>query len=356
MAGSFVLLADTFNAKKHGVAGWFLSEKLDGMRAVWDGGVSRGVPCDQVPWANVEKDGRYLEQRIATGMWSRYGKAIYIPDAWYNHLPQYPLDGELWAGRGRFQYVMSTVKSLQPGPAWDTIQYRVFESPPYDEWLKDRVIDIPNFHKTISWADCKAFIKGREPLGVLAFRNLVSRLGSLLPTVGIVVAHPQVQLPWATAEAEAIISDTLAAVSLAGGEGLMLRAGASIWQPKRYDQLLKVKKLEDAEAVVTGYVWGRETEKGSKLLGLMGALIVDFRGKRLELSGFTDEERAMRSTSGVSGLALTAAEKSTLAGKDCTEQWSAYRFPRGFPVSFKYRELSDAGIPKEARYWRKHGV
>jgi hypothetical protein len=49
----FLQLADHYDASKSKVAGWFISEKLDGTRCFWDGGVSRGVPTEEVPWASV---------------------------------------------------------------------------------------------------------------------------------------------------------------------------------------------------------------------------------------------------------------------------------------------------------------
>ena len=81
------------------------------------------------------------------------------------------------------------------------------------------------------------------------------------------------------------------------GEGLIIRAPNSLWIPERCHSLVKVKKLHDDEATVTGYTTGRETDKGSKLLGMMGALVVDFYGHRLELSGFTDAERRLEGKS-----------------------------------------------------------
>ena len=54
---------------------------------------------------------------------------------------------------------------------------------------------------------------------------------------------------------------------------------------------MKFKPFSDAEAVITGFTTGRETEKGSRLLGKIGALITKFDGKRLELAGLTDTER-----------------------------------------------------------------
>ena len=49
----FLQLADHYDPAKHNVAGWFISEKLDGTRCFWDGGLSRGLPTDSIPWASV---------------------------------------------------------------------------------------------------------------------------------------------------------------------------------------------------------------------------------------------------------------------------------------------------------------
>ena len=49
----FLQLADRYDPRKHDVAGWFVSEKLDGTRCFWDGGLTRGLPTEQVPWASI---------------------------------------------------------------------------------------------------------------------------------------------------------------------------------------------------------------------------------------------------------------------------------------------------------------
>jgi hypothetical protein len=51
----------------------FVSEKYDGFRAWWDGGVSRGLPITAVPWANKNKKDRLLREPVSTGLWSFYG-------------------------------------------------------------------------------------------------------------------------------------------------------------------------------------------------------------------------------------------------------------------------------------------
>ena len=107
----FCQLAHDYVSGKYTVAGQFYSEKLDGQRAIWDGGVSRGIPKAQVPYANNDRDGRYVNPPIATGLWTRYGNVVHAPDWILDQLPALPLDLELYAGRKRFQF-MQTAKSI----------------------------------------------------------------------------------------------------------------------------------------------------------------------------------------------------------------------------------------------------
>ena len=51
MRREFLQQAKTY--KNQNPAGWYVSEKLDGTRCFWDGGVTRGVPTESVPWANI---------------------------------------------------------------------------------------------------------------------------------------------------------------------------------------------------------------------------------------------------------------------------------------------------------------
>ena len=81
--------------------GWWMSEKYDGIRGYWDG----------------------------ARMWTRQGRPVAIPDALRRQLPPFALDGELWAGRGRFAQTASIVRDASPGPGWSKIHYMVFEAP-----------------------------------------------------------------------------------------------------------------------------------------------------------------------------------------------------------------------------------
>jgi DNA ligase-1 len=81
--------------------GWFMSEKLDGIRGYWDG------------------------QRLLT----QEGNVIHAPSWFANNLPPFELDGELWAGHGNFETVQSTVLDETPSSAWKNISYNIFEVP-----------------------------------------------------------------------------------------------------------------------------------------------------------------------------------------------------------------------------------
>lgn len=81
--------------------GWWMSEKLDGIRAVWDG----------------------------VSLTTRTGQAIHAPEWFTSSLPSIHLDGELWIGRGKFQRTASVVRSRSAGEEWRQIRYAAFDAP-----------------------------------------------------------------------------------------------------------------------------------------------------------------------------------------------------------------------------------
>lgn len=360
MKREFLMLAQNYEEGKYGIASWFASEKLDGCRAFWDGGITRGRFADEVPFANTEKDGRLLVRRRATGLWSRYGKPVHAPDWWLDKLPEgMPLDGELYTSRGGFQQVMSTVKDLVPGEGWQRVRYMVFDRPAYSQVFGDGVVNVPNYKKQFSGLLDKLLLR-ETPWVPVNFEQALFTLRRKLPENEVVRVHEQEQLPHATHTAVARVEEMLSEISAGGGEGVILRAPHSVWVPERVRTMLKVKPMRDAEGTVVGYTWGRRTELGSKLLGLMGALVLRLdSGVRLELSGFTEGERQMAVVPGPGqphephhySVAFEAGREH--GGESVLPSMHNPSFPIGSRVSFRYRELTDAGVPKEARYWRK---
>lgn len=351
----FLMLAHTYKPTKHDIGGWYASEKLDGMRCFWDGGVSRGKPKREVPWANNDKDDRYVDEQIATGLWSRYGNVIHAPDKWLDHLPKMPLDGELYIPRYR-QELMKIVKKLDPDASdWDEVKFHCFDIPV----ITDGGINLTNFATTIRGT--KDFIRdyrydyypGQERVQLITNIKLLNRY---LKGNEVAVAHEQYRLPFRRREAIEKMEQLLGDIVDTGGEGLIVRRPGSIWVPWRTHDCLKIKPLNDDEGIVTGYTTGRKTDKGSKLLGMMGALILDYNGQRLELSGFTDAERELGLDPFQRDYYPSEAHASEWAakhpGEECPDWITNPSFPRGTKVTFKFRGKTKDGIPQEARYWR----
>lgn len=101
MKQNIVTLAHPWDETKHPVKGYYMSEKLDGMRAVWDG----------------------------THLLSRNNLPIHAPQFWLDALPKNKtLDGELYLGRSNFQKVVSVCRRISPDPDdWIKIAYMVFD-------------------------------------------------------------------------------------------------------------------------------------------------------------------------------------------------------------------------------------
>jgi DNA ligase-1 len=93
------------------LAGWWMSEKLDGVRAYWDG-----------------------KQFL-----SRQGNRFRAPDWFVAGLPPVPLDGELWLGRKKFQRTVSIVRRHDQCDLWREVSYVVFDAPAAAMQFEDRI-------------------------------------------------------------------------------------------------------------------------------------------------------------------------------------------------------------------------
>jgi DNA ligase-1 len=105
-------------------------------------------------------------------------------------------------------------------------------------------------------------------------------------------------------------------VEALGGEGLMLRRPGSRYEVGRSASLLKVKSFFDAEARVVEHLPGAGRHKGR-----LGALLVELAdGTRFSVgTGFSDRERREPP-------------------------------PVGAVITFRYQELSEAGVPRFPSY------
>lgn len=366
----FVMLAHDHVPEKHGYCAYYASTKLDGIRAFWDGGITRGLSCSEVPWANTAKDDRYKIPPRATGLWTRYGKTLQAPDWFLDSLPQFPLDGEMDCGN--WETLSSIIKKLTPNDSdWEDVTYMVFDSPPLREVLADREIKNQNFKKELrncfKWAMTRYCLLG-IPLPFAAdqkFSTIYANLQKYLPQNKCVQLHKQTQISSASsAAAKAQIEELLEPIIAAGEEGLILRSPISFWKPERSYGMLKVKPTKDAEGTVIGYKWGKATdversisgESTDRLLGLMGSLRIKYEKIEFDLaSGFNLGERKMSLVDGRQSDTVIA-HGTTHQGEVIPEWIHNPLFPVGSRITFRYRSLTNEGIPKEARFWRKYDV
>ena len=172
---------------------YLISEKYDGVRALWNG-----------------------KQLI-----SRQGNRINAP-AWFTKdLPKTQLDGELWMGRGKFDALSGAVRKDQPVDAeWKNIHYQIFE--------------LPNAKGT--------------------FEARAKRIVEIVKQANLPQLNAVVQF---RINDETALNAHLKKVVKNGGEGLMLHRADALYTTGRSDVLLKLKPLYDAEAKVIGHTAGK---------------------------------------------------------------------------------------------------
>ena len=248
-----LLLANVYRPGMR-LADYWVSEKYDGVRGYWDGHTLR----------------------------TRGGETVAAP-AWFTaDWPDTPMDGELWAGRGRFSHAQSTVRQQQPDDAaWREMRFMVFDLPAHGGTFDQR---LPALNKLVESLD-----------------------------------QPWVQaVPQQRVASDAALQKLLLRTVRAGGEGLMLHRGASMYRAGRSDDLIKVKTHEDAEAKVVAHLPGQ-----GRHAGRLGALVVEMpSGQRFRL-----------------GAGLTDAERD-------------HPPPVGSWVTYRFRGTHDSGLPRFASFVR----
>jgi DNA ligase-1 len=280
------------------------------------------------------------------------------PDWFLNSLPACFLDGELWAGRGQFQLNRSICGGDKPDPRFKKVKYAAYSAPSFQSLFQDGEIKNTNMLRAIDSQYVRYWLTERlerfegdfQFCPALNFQQELLWMSAQLETQSdTCYMLKQEKLPLDEGQANLRVAEFLDYVIEVGGEGAILRDPQSCWTPKRHKGLLKYKPFSDAEATITGFTSGRETAKGSRLLGMIGSLIVEFDGHRLELAGLTDAEREFSDEQ-----AVTWARRNP--GQDAPEWVQGKSFQVGQVVTFKYRELWDSGIPKDGRYWRRRDV
>lgn len=228
-----VQLANIYHEAHHkNIQDFLVSEKFDGIRAIWRNGQLR----------------------------TRNGTLINAPRWFTEPLPDHWLDGELWSKRQDFEFISSVVRKKEPlEQEWRQINYMVFDAPDYSHPFQYRA----NFYQQL-------LIKEQ-------------------------IAHVKPVKQWQIATNDALFN-LLKQLTEQGAEGLMLHRKTALFHSDRTNNLIKLKPYMDAEAVVLGHVPGKGKYRdalGALLVGWHkengkknGELIKFKIG-----TGFTDQER-----------------------------------------------------------------
>jgi DNA ligase-1 len=208
---------------------YWVSEKLDGVRAYWDG-----------------------HQLI-----SKQGHIYRAPSWFIKDFPDFSLDGELWIARASFDMLSGVVRKHKPiDKEWQQVSYQVFDLPESDQIFDDRLARLQAFFKSETnppWLKLIAQYK--------------------VPTQELLMAQ---------------LDDVIERK----GEGLMLHLGSSRYHAARDDELLKLKRYFDAEAKVLEYIPGNGKFKGLMGSLLVEAINQPQQLKRFKIgSGFSHAER-----------------------------------------------------------------
>lgn len=96
------------------IAGWLISEKLDGPACFWDGGTTRGLPTYEIPWAQPSN-------QISTGLWSEQLRPIRAPRWFLDQLPPVLMAGVM----SDRQFIVCDTPPLESLPAADWLLARI---------------------------------------------------------------------------------------------------------------------------------------------------------------------------------------------------------------------------------------
>ena len=205
------------------IDGWMMSEKLDGVRGYWDG------------------------QQLL----SKNGNRLFPPRAFVKDLPPFPLEGELWGGRGRFEQTVGIVKRQQPHDGWLQLKFAIFDVPQAAGGFTERI------EQARHWFS----------------------------------AHPSAYsfvIPQQKVQNRVHLELELRRIETLGGEGLVVRKPDALYRAGRSAQILKVKSYQDAEATVIGHSPGQ-----GRNAGRLGSLLLKLAdGTQFKIgSGFSDAQR-----------------------------------------------------------------
>ena len=329
--------------------GYVVSEKLDGVRALWDG-------------VNLK---------------SRSGKAFSPPKCWAENLPDFALDGELFIARGKFEEVLSAVSKGDSQceeckcEEWSKVGYFIFDVPQANQksnakssaessatysaksytllerlallesWLENRA------NKTNKTSQAKTTQAKNSA-------DLERTKASKNPILHII--------PQESVSSQEALQKKLKEVEKLGGEGLVIRKNNAPYERFRTTNAMKLKSYSDTECVVVAHNQGKG--KFSHALGSLTceSLPLDFattksakNTKNADSTQPTSIDSAQPnkikdSTDSTQSAPLTSPTHSRKIrfkiGSGFSDKDRAAPPPIGTTITYKYYGLTKNGLPR----------
>jgi DNA polymerase beta len=266
--------------------GFYMSEKYDGYRAAYD-----------------------HENKT---FFSRQNKPFYAPEWFLKAMPPRLVDGELWAGRDRFQDMGVVRKKISIDEEWVNITFQVYDIPDYPGTFSERLTEL---RRIVTLTQDKWLLQ----------RNEYPYPYNTLPCPVVVAKQQIVQNE---AHMDAVYKDIIQA----GGEGIMLKDPQSPYEGKRSTYLLKYKPNFDAEAIIIDHKPGL-----GKYTGLLG--------------GFICKQLINHDT--YMSIDECADHQFSISGMDDNVR-KTYKetHPVGTIISYEHSGKTDKGKPRFPRYTR----
>lgn len=180
--------------------GYLMSEKLDGVRGIWDG----------------------------KSLQTRQKNIINSPKFFTQNFPKFALDGELWISRAKFDEISALIRSSDVNSSlWKSVSYNVF--------------DVPNACEDFKLNPCTLETRLR------ILKQYLEKNHN--PYIKII---PQIPIK-NSSHLEKFYNNIIQNK----GEGVVIRKNLSLYEKGRSKEAMKLKPYDDAECEVVGYVEGR---------------------------------------------------------------------------------------------------
>ncbi|NCD13497.1 MAG: DNA ligase [Epsilonproteobacteria bacterium] len=153
-----LLLLESY--KDQNISGWLMSEKMDGVRAYWDG-----------------------EKLISRG------GTIFATPLWFTKdFPPFAVDGELWSRRGDFEHIQSIVMQQKAHEGWRELAFYAFDVPKEAGGLTKRLAKLDYYlsSHSVDYLKIAPQFTCKDENELQRFLHEVEKAGG----EGVVIRHP----------------------------------------------------------------------------------------------------------------------------------------------------------------------